>query len=127
MTVICLFYQGLSLRECDCPSVIEYPNITIVSEGISFDIMPSDYLLGSIFSHRCYLGIDKIDSISFVILGDVFLQQHFVLFDKTNSRIGFINNHRSLVSYIQTKILARILKYIGFGVILVTLGAIFIK
>ncbi len=89
--------------------------------------MPTDYLLGSIYSQRCYLGIDKIDSISFVILGDVFLQQHFVLFDKTHSRIGFINNHRSLVSYIQTKLLAKLLKYIAFGVIFVTFGVVFIK
>jgi hypothetical protein len=89
--------------------------------------MPNDYLLGSIFSRRCYLGIDKIDSINFVILGDVFLQQHFVLFDKLKSRIGFINNHRSLVTYIQTNVLTSILKYVAFGVILLTLGIKFIK
>jgi hypothetical protein len=119
--------EGLNLRECECPESTDYPNITIVSEGISFDIMPTDYLLGSIFSQQCYLAIDKIDSIQFMILGDVFLQQHFVLFDKTQSRIGFINNHRSLVSYIQTKTLAKMLKYIGFAVILVTLGVFFSK
>jgi len=89
--------------------------------------MPSDYLLGSIFSRRCYLGIDKIESINFVILGDVFLQQHFVLFDKLKSRIGFINNHRSLVTYIQTNILTSMLKYLAFGVILLTLGIKFAK
>lgn len=78
---------------------MEYPNITFISEGISFDLMPQDYILGSLFSRRCYLGIDKIDNINFTILGDVFLQQHFVLFDKERSRIGFINNHRHLVTY----------------------------
>jgi hypothetical protein len=70
---------------------MQYPNITFISEGISFDLMPNDYILGSLFSKRCYLGIDKIDNIlgidkidniNFTILGDVFLQQHFVLFDK---------------------------------------------
>lgn len=89
--------------------------------------MPNDYLLGSIFSRRCFLGIDKIDNINFVILGDVFLQQHFVLFDKIHSRIGFINNHRHLVTYIQTKILGQILKYLSFGIIIITLGVIFLK
>jgi hypothetical protein len=89
--------------------------------------MPTDYLLGSIYSQQCYLAIDKIDSLGFAILGDVFLQQHFVLFDKTHSRIGFINNHRSLVSYIQTRMLAKMLKYIGFAVILVTFGVVFSK
>jgi hypothetical protein len=73
------------------------------------------------------LGIDKLDSINFVILGDVFLQQHFVLFDKANSRIGFINNHRHLVTYIQTKFIALMLKYLAFAVIIITLGAIFFK
>lgn len=89
--------------------------------------MPSDYLLGSIYSQQCYLAIDKIDSINFVILGDVFLQQHFVLFDKGKSRIGFINNHRSLVSYVQTKVLVKLLKYIGFAVVLATVGVVFVK
>ena len=98
-----------------------------MSEGILFDIMPHDYLLGSIFSRRCYLGIDKLNSINFAILGDVFLQQHFVLFDKLKSRIGFINNHRNLITYIQTKILSSLLKYLSFLIIIVTLGAIFLK
>lgn len=115
------------LRECYCPSAVQYPNITIMSEGISFDITPEDYLLGSIFSRRCYLAIDKMAGINFTILGDVFLQQHFVLFDKLRSRIGFINNHRHLVTYIQTKALAYVLKYLSFIVIILTLGAIFLK
>ena len=98
-----------------------------MSEGISFDLIPSDYLLGSIFSKRCYLGIDKIESINFTILGDVFLQQHFVLFDKGRSRIGFINNHRQLIKYIQESKLVWLIKYIAFFVIAVTLGIMLIK
>lgn len=115
------------MRECYCPSVVQYPNITIISEGISFDITPEDYLLGSIFSKRCYLAIDKIPTINFTILGDIFLQQHFVLFDKLRSRIGFINNHRHLVTYIQSRTITSVLKYLSFFVIILTLGAIFIK
>jgi hypothetical protein len=115
------------LRECYCPSIVSYPNITIISEGISFDITPEDYLLGSIFSKRCYLAIDKMTGINFTILGDVFLQQHFVLFDKQRSRMGFINNHRHLVTYIQNKLFAYMLKYLAFIVIILTLGAIFLK
>lgn len=115
------------MRECYCPSAVQYPNITIMSEGISFDITPEDYLLGSIFSRRCYLAVDKIASINFTILGDIFLQQHFVLFDKLRSRIGFINNHRHLVTYIQSRFLVSLLKYTSFLVIFLTLGAVFIK
>jgi hypothetical protein len=89
--------------------------------------MPNDYLLGSIFSKRCFLGIDRLNSINFTILGDVFLQQHFVLFDKSNSRIGFINNHRHLITYVQAKLLTYILKYLSFLVIIVTLGAVLLK
>ena len=83
--------------------------------------------MGSIFSRRCYLAIDKIASINFTILGDIFLQQHFVLFDKLRSRIGFINNHRHLVTYIQSRFLVSLLKYTSFLVIFLTLGAVFIK
>ena len=115
------------MRECYCPSAVQYPNITIMSEGISFDITPEDYLLGSIFSSRCYLAVDKVASINFTILGDIFLQQHFVLFDKLRSRIGFINNHRHLVTYIQSRFLVSLLKYTSFLVIFLTLGAVFIK
>lgn len=115
------------LRECYCPSVVQYPNITIISEGISFDITPEDYLLGSMFSRRCYLAIDRMPGINFTILGDVFLQQHFVLFDKMKSRIGFINNHRHMISYIQTKPIALMIKYLSFVVIFLTIGAICLK
>ena len=115
------------MRECACPSQANYPNITIISEGISLDIMPGDYLLGSVFGKKCYLGIDKLENINFTILGDVFLQQHFVLFDKQRSRIGFINNHRNLVHYIQSTVFTTILKYQAFLVILVTLGALIFR
>jgi hypothetical protein len=53
-----------------------------MSEGLSFDILATDYLLGSIDSKSCFLGIGTVPSIPFVILGDVFLQQHYVLFNK---------------------------------------------
>lgn len=57
----------------------------------------------------------------------MFLQQHFVLFDKVKSRIGFINNHRQLVKFIDNEIFVLLLRYIAFGVVILMVGIICLK
>lgn len=60
-----------------------------------------------------------MDSLSsFMILGDMFLHHHEVIFDKENNRIGFINNHRVLTGYVEGEWMSWIANSIGLGVIL---------
>jgi hypothetical protein len=86
------------MRKCKCPSTAQYPNITLFSGHLSFNITPSAYVLGSYNNKQCMLGIDLLaeSSIDFVILGDLFFHHQTIIFDKENNRIGFINNHRTV-------------------------------
>ncbi len=68
------------LRKCDCNQKL-YPNITLISSGISFNITPDMYLFSSVTVRGCYLGITPL-SADFIILGDVFLQHNTVIFNK---------------------------------------------
>lgn len=88
-----------SLRGCSC-KVSEYPNITFVTSGISFNMTPQMYLFGLVqHASRCYLAIESSGS-SLTILGDNFLQHNTVIFNKKEQTIGFIDSYRQLYQYI---------------------------
>lgn len=88
-----------TLRACSCKAA-DYPNITFVTAGISFNMTPQMYLFGVVqHSSRCYLGIENSMS-SLTILGDNFLQHNTVIFNKKDQSVGFINNFRQLYQYI---------------------------
>lgn len=89
------------IRRCSCPSASNYPNITVFSGQLAFDIIPSSYILGSFNNRVCMLGIDILpDSISdTLILGDLFFHQRFIIFDKDRNRIGFVSNHKMVNLY----------------------------
>lgn len=88
------------MRSCICPSTAIYPNITIVTTELTFNITPQMYLI--VRGRECYLGLDQIDNSPSLILGDLFLHHHQVIFDKQKNRIGFINNNRSLIYYVDS-------------------------
>lgn len=73
----------------------------MVTQGISFNITPSMYLLGPQTGSYCVLAVDKLDGLSFIILGDIFLTTQTVIFDKNNNRVGFLDNHFALINYLQ--------------------------
>jgi len=98
-----------------------------MSQGISFDIYPSDYLLGTFNSKVCYLGIDKLEDIPFIILGDIFLVHHFVLFDKTKSSVGFINNHKKLTLFIKNSFIVTTLSWMCYFIIILIASILFCK
>ena len=75
------------------------------------------YLLGRLKNRNCYLGIDKLAKIDFMILGDIFLQHHAVIFDKKNNKIGFINNHRTLSIYFDGELIPIILNILCIGMV----------
>lgn len=45
-----------SLR-CKCPHEVPYPNISILSSALSFNITPESYLSGSYNRKHCVLGV----------------------------------------------------------------------
>ena len=82
------------MRKCDC-DIEAYPNITLISLGISFNITPDMYLFSSSSVKGCYLGIQPL-SAPFIILGDIFLQHNTVIFNKEENKVGFIDNYKKI-------------------------------
>ncbi len=76
------------------------------------------YILGGIKNRNCFLAIDKMPNLSFMILGDVFLHHHAVIFDKSANKIGFINNHRHLILYFHSKYIVMLLNFVSVGIII---------
>ena len=89
------------LRQCSCDTSL-YPNISVVTDGISFQVTPDMYILGAGYAVRCYLAIDNSSSFPFAIFGDAFLQHNTVIFNKDKNQIGFIENFRKLAPYVQS-------------------------
>ena len=87
------------MRKCDCNQRL-YPNITIISSGISFNITPDMYLFSSASVRGCYLGIQPLNA-GFIILGDVFLQHNTVIFNKESNKMGFIDNYRKIDPFVE--------------------------
>ena len=76
----CDRYSQYYMRKCDCTQS-SYPNISIISSGIQFNITPDMYLFSASSVRGCYLGIQPLN-MPFIILGDVFLQHNTVIFRK---------------------------------------------
>lgn len=84
------------LRPCRCPAHESYPNITLLTAGLAFNITPHAYILGSYAGKNCRLGIEALPEggPDFIVLGDLFFHDQVVLFDKERNRIGFVNSQR---------------------------------
>lgn len=111
------------MRKCSC-SMAGYPNITLMSSGISFNITPDMYIIqmGGIFG-ACYLGIDKLN-MPFMILGDRFLQQNTVIFNKDKNSMGFIDNYQALTMLMPSLTPVYVLDFLEIG-LLAAIGLLF--
>jgi len=65
----------------------QFPDFTVELDGFSGVLGPQDYLFPSNNTY-CY-GIDGGDPADGTILGDIFIQSQYVLFDRANKRVGF--------------------------------------
>lgn len=108
------------MRKCDC-NLRSYPNISLMSDGISFNITPSMYLFTSASASGCYLGISPL-STPFIILGDMFLQHNTVIFDKTENKMGFIENYIELDPFVYDDNLLYVFDFLEIGLVLAGVG-----
>ena len=79
-----MYYIETSARMCKCPHEAKYPNLTLTSSSISFNITPYSYLSGSYNRKNCILGVSSMANLpeGMMILGDVFFHGKTIIFDK---------------------------------------------
>jgi len=77
-----------------------FPNMTLTFHGVQVILQASDYLRLNIINNENYwcLGILDGGNTSMVILGDTFMRAFSVIFDRANSRIGFIGKEGTVNS-----------------------------
>eukprot|EP00827_Trimyema_finlayi_P004774 TRINITY_DN486_c0_g1_i6.p1 TRINITY_DN486_c0_g1~~TRINITY_DN486_c0_g1_i6.p1 ORF type:complete len:427 (-),score=179.41 TRINITY_DN486_c0_g1_i6:109-1389(-) len=87
-------HEGLLTYYCTCSSYNELPEVTFEHEnGLSqFTIKPEDYLIRvEESSEFCMVGWMPITSqIPFILLGDTFMRNFFVAYDKSHGQYGKI-------------------------------------
>jgi len=94
---VCNVNNGQSLFTSFCfpmttNQIDEFPNITVSITGISaLTIAPSGYLFPNTINHQTTycLGVADSQDATTNLLGDSFMQNYHVIFDKHNARVGF--------------------------------------
>uniref|UniRef100_A0A452HSL2 pepsin A n=1 Tax=Gopherus agassizii TaxID=38772 RepID=A0A452HSL2_9SAUR len=73
-----------------CSAISSLPNIVFTINDIEFPVPPSAYILD--YSGSCSSGLESIDlptsSGELWILGDVFISQYYVVFDRANNKVA---------------------------------------
>ncbi|XP_042737922.1 pepsin A [Lagopus leucura] len=77
--------------EISCDDISKLPDITFHINGYAFNLPASAYVLNE--DGACSLGIENMgtptESGEQWILGDVFIRKYYVIFDRSNNRLGF--------------------------------------
>ncbi|KAM7165185.1 pepsin A-like [Macrochelys suwanniensis] len=83
-------YIGASDGTISCSDMSSLPNIVFTINGIEFPVPASAYIIDN--SGSCSPGFESIDiptsSGELWILGDVFIRQYYVVFDRANNQMG---------------------------------------
>ncbi|XP_005699796.1 PREDICTED: pregnancy-associated glycoprotein 2-like isoform X2 [Capra hircus] len=84
-------YHGCQYSSISCRGSIAIPRVVFTINGIDYPMRTEDYIV-SITSSLCFSaflgGTEKVTKSETWILGDAFLKQYFLVFDRRNNRIG---------------------------------------
>nr|XP_025965016.1 pepsin A-like [Dromaius novaehollandiae] len=75
-----------SSGEISCDSASSLPDIVFTLNGNAFSVPASGYVVES--DGSCTLGFESVDVDDLWILGDVFIHEYYVIFDRANDRVG---------------------------------------
>lgn len=82
--------NNLSPAQCPCSSVARWPTFTFMFEGIETYIQPNQYTTNN--TQSCTYNFGTLQTVSEVLLGDIFFQGYTITFNKLTSTIGFSGN-----------------------------------
>ncbi|XP_077675975.1 pepsin A-like [Eretmochelys imbricata] len=69
-----------------CSAMSSLPNIVFTIKGIEFPVPASAYIIEE--SGSCMSGFESIDVGGLWILGDIFIRQYYVVFDRANNQVA---------------------------------------
>jgi len=92
---------GTTRYRCDADYLDNYPNITVVVDGMEIAVGVSSYLffispVSSFGKNYCDLAVQE-STLGFQILGDAFLRNNLVVFSKRNQTMGIYQEYRPVV------------------------------
>merc|ERR1712137_1191819 len=91
---VCGVSRGASIFDYQCFNLTEaeiaaYPTISMIIEGVELNYEPESYLMKMYYCRKGYVGLAVGFEVNWTIIGARLLQSYDVVYDRTNSRVGF--------------------------------------